>query len=219
MLLSHLATGVRFFLHGPSVPMFGYPQSRCCQCPARRGAEVGGAQARQASRHVANPPLPAADATRMRLPAQRRRRRRTRSPSPAPYVRSLPLADAATLALCFPKSCRSLAEGRNGLQTRRTARENELGNSGRAMQCWRSLKRYGNQAFVVLTMVARESLFEETNPTVSLSLSALSVSISNHIASCSGEGYMRDDSVRLWDASTGEPIGSPLAGHRYVPSL
>ena len=24
---------------------------------------------------------------------------------------------------------------------------------------------------------------------------------------------MRDDSVRLWDASTGEPIGSPLAGH------
>ena len=33
------------------------------------------------------------------------------------------------------------------------------------------------------------------------------------IASCSGEGYMRDNSVRLWDASTGEPIGSPLAGH------
>ena len=30
------------------------------------------------------------------------------------------------------------------------------------------------------------------------------------IASCSGEGYMRDNSVRLWDASTGEPIGSPL---------
>ena len=76
-----------------------------------------------------------------------------------------------------------------------------------------SLKRYGSHAFVVLTMVARESLFEETNPTVSLSLSALSVSISNHIASCSGEGYMRDNSVRLWDASTGEPIGSPLAGH------
>ena len=38
------------------------------------------------------------------------------------------------------------------------------------------------------------------------------------IASCSGEGYMRDNSVRLWDASTGEPIGSPLTGHRYVPS-
>ena len=33
------------------------------------------------------------------------------------------------------------------------------------------------------------------------------------IASCSGEGYMRDNSVRLWDASTGEPIGSPLDGH------
>ena len=33
------------------------------------------------------------------------------------------------------------------------------------------------------------------------------------IASCSGEGYMRDNSVRLWDASTGEPIGSPLTGH------
>ena len=40
------------------------------------------------------------------------------------------------------------------------------------------------------------------------------------IASCSGEGYMRDNSVRLWDASTGEPIGSPLAGHtRYVPAF
>ena len=130
MLLSHLATGVRFFLHGPSVPMFGYPQSRCCQCPARRGAEVGGAQARQTSRHVANPPLPAADAMRMRLPAQRRRRRRTRSPSQAPYVRSLPLAGAATLALCFPKSCRSLGGGEEWTGDRRTARENELETLG-----------------------------------------------------------------------------------------
>ena len=40
------------------------------------------------------------------------------------------------------------------------------------------------------------------------------------IASCSGKGYMRDNSVRLWDASTGEPIGSPLTGHtRYVPAF
>ena len=28
-----------------------------------------------------------------------------------------------------------------------------------------------------------------------------------------------DRTVRVWDATTGEPIGSPLAGHRYVPSL
>ena len=35
-----------------------------------------------------------------------------------------------------------------------------------------------------------------------------------YIASCSD-----DRTVRVWDATTGEPIGSPLAGHRYVPSL
>ena len=28
-----------------------------------------------------------------------------------------------------------------------------------------------------------------------------------------------DKTVRIWDVTTGEPIGSPLAGHRYVPSL
>ena len=28
-----------------------------------------------------------------------------------------------------------------------------------------------------------------------------------------------DRTVRVWDATTGEPIGSPLTGHRYVPSL
>ena len=39
------------------------------------------------------------------------------------------------------------------------------------------------------------------------------------IASCSGEGYNRDNSVRLWDAATGAAIGSPLTGHRYDPSL
>ena len=33
------------------------------------------------------------------------------------------------------------------------------------------------------------------------------------IASCSGEGYNRDNSVRLWDAATGAAIGSPLSGH------
>ena len=37
------------------------------------------------------------------------------------------------------------------------------------------------------------------------------------IASCSGEGYNRDNSVRLWDAATGAAIGaaigSPLRGH------
>ena len=38
------------------------------------------------------------------------------------------------------------------------------------------------------------------------------------IASCSGEGYKRDNSVRLWDAATGAAIGSPLRGHRYDPS-
>ena len=27
-----------------------------------------------------------------------------------------------------------------------------------------------------------------------------------------------DNTVRVWDATTGEPIGSPLTGHRYVPS-
>ena len=27
-----------------------------------------------------------------------------------------------------------------------------------------------------------------------------------------------DKTVRVWDATTGELIGSPLAGHRYVPS-
>ena len=32
----------------------------------------------------------------------------------------------------------------------------------------------------------------------------------------SGSG---DNTVRIWDVTTGEPIGSPLAGHRYVPSL
>ena len=37
------------------------------------------------------------------------------------------------------------------------------------------------------------------------------------IASCSGQGYNRDNSVRLWDAATGAAIGSPLTGHRYVP--
>ena len=34
------------------------------------------------------------------------------------------------------------------------------------------------------------------------------------LVSCS-----KDKTVRVWDATTGEPIGSPLAGHRYVPSL
>ena len=34
------------------------------------------------------------------------------------------------------------------------------------------------------------------------------------LVSCS-----QDKTVRVWDATTGEPIGSPLAGHRYVPSL
>ena len=28
-----------------------------------------------------------------------------------------------------------------------------------------------------------------------------------------------DCTVRIWDVTTGEPIGSPLAGHRYVPSI
>jgi WD40 repeat protein len=28
-----------------------------------------------------------------------------------------------------------------------------------------------------------------------------------------------DKTVRIWDVTTGEPIGSPLTGHRYVPSL
>jgi WD40 repeat protein len=37
------------------------------------------------------------------------------------------------------------------------------------------------------------------------------------IASCSGQGYNIDNSVRLWDAATGAAIGSPLTGHRYVP--
>ena len=27
-----------------------------------------------------------------------------------------------------------------------------------------------------------------------------------------------DKTVRIWDVTTGEPIGSPLTGHRYVPS-
>ena len=27
-----------------------------------------------------------------------------------------------------------------------------------------------------------------------------------------------DKTVRVWDATTGELIGSPLTGHRYVPS-
>ena len=27
-----------------------------------------------------------------------------------------------------------------------------------------------------------------------------------------------DETVRVWDATTGEPIGSPLTGHRYVSS-
>jgi WD40 repeat protein len=37
------------------------------------------------------------------------------------------------------------------------------------------------------------------------------------IASCSGQGYNIDNSVRLWDAATGAAIGSPLRGHRYDP--
>ena len=28
-----------------------------------------------------------------------------------------------------------------------------------------------------------------------------------------------DETVRIWDVTTGESIGSPLTGHRYVPSL
>ena len=34
------------------------------------------------------------------------------------------------------------------------------------------------------------------------------------LVSCSN-----DNTVRIWDATTGESIGSPLTGHRYVPSL
>ena len=34
------------------------------------------------------------------------------------------------------------------------------------------------------------------------------------LVSCSDDG-----TVRVWDATTGEPIGSPLTGHRYVPSI
>ena len=33
------------------------------------------------------------------------------------------------------------------------------------------------------------------------------------LASCS-----KDNTIRVWDPTTGEPIGSPLTGHRYVPS-
>ena len=36
-----------------------------------------------------------------------------------------------------------------------------------------------------------------------------------YIASCSFDG-----TVRVWDATTGEPVGSPLTGHNgYVPAL
>ena len=76
-----------------------------------------------------------------------------------------------------------------------------------------------NQQSQDFEMRSESPLRGHKDPVMSLCFSPCGTKIVSGGGEDKHDGGNVDFSIRVWDVKTGVPIGSPLRGHRYVPSL